>query len=170
MNTKSSKPVLHTVITADGVTHSRKSPRHYAVAIIIESHPVLSNQSQAKDRRLEAARYRGYAEKYELQAKTAPAVETEIKVPSGYGWDRTETLWTAEKLMVWVADYRAKAIEMDALAAEADRRAADPATKPTFWCYGWSQTEAQGHKTASTVRKKVSNGSKVYVIPATRHG
>lgn len=170
MTTKSSKPVLHTVITADGVTHTRKSPRTYAVAIVIEDHPVLANQSRANENRAEAARAIVSAEKHELKAKTAPAVETQIKVPSGYGWDRTEYIWTADKLLEWSAADRRRAAECLVLAAKYDALAADPATKPSIWVHGWSQTEAQGHKTASTVRNRVSNGSKVYVIPATRHG
>lgn len=169
MTTKS-KPVLHTVITPDGVTHSRKSPRIYAVAIVIEEHPVLGNQTKAKNCREEAARNIASAEKYELQAKTAPAVETQIKVPSGYGWDRTEYLWTADKLLGWSADNRRRAAECLVRAAKFDALAADPATTAECWVHGWSQTEAQGHKTASTIRNRVLHGSKVYVIPATRHG
>ena len=176
MNTKSSKPVLHTVITADGVTHSRKSPRHYAVAIVIEYHPVIANNRFAQIARKNAASAIAQAEKYELEAKTAPAVETQIKVPSGYGWDRTETLWTAETLLKWAVDQRGHAANYIKRAIELEAAADNPATKPTFYLEGWSQTEEQGHKTARTTLNKIikysgnAHGATVHVIPATRHG
>ena len=175
MTTKS-KPVLHTVITPDGVTHSRKSPRTYAVAIVIEYHPVLANNRWAQLARARAASETAMAEKYELQAKTAPAVETQIKVPSGYGFDRTETLWTADKLLKWAGEERKRAAESLARAIELEAIADNPATKPTYYLEGWSQTEDQGHKTARTTLNKLrkysgaNNGAKVMVIPATRHG
>lgn len=176
MNPQSSKPVLHTVITADGVTHSRKSPRHYAVAIVIEYHPVIANKRFAQSERKNAASAIAQAEKYELEAKTAPAVETKIMVPSGYGYDMTKTLWTAETLLKWAVDQRGHAANHIKRAMELEAAADNPATKPTFYLEGWSQTEEQGHKTASTVLNKIrkhsgaNHGATVHVIPATRHG
>ena len=176
MTTRSSKPVLHTVTTADGVIHSRKSPRAYAVAIVIEYHPVLANTRWAQNARKNAAQQIGLAEKYELQAKTAPAVKTETKVPSGFGWDRTVYLHTAADLLGWADNARKHAADYIEQAIKLEAAAANPDTKPTYFLEGWSQTEEQGHKTARTVINKISklaganHGAKAIVIPATRHG
>ena len=176
MTTRSSKPVLHTVITPDGVTHSRKSPRTYAVAIVIEYHPVTANRNWANTARKNAAEQIALAEKYELEALTAPAVKTETKVPSGFGWDRTVYLHTAADLLGWADNARKHAADYIARSIKCDAAAANPDTKPTFYLEGWSQTEEQGHKTARTTLNKCqkysgkNNGAKVIVLPATRHG
>ena len=172
----SSKPVLHTVITPDGVTHSRKSPRVYAVAIVIEYHPVLANTRWAQIARKEAASHIALAEKYELEAKTAPATKTETKVPSGFGWDRTVWNYPAADLYEWADHERNRAGASLERAGKCEAAADNPDTKPIFCLNGWSQTEDQGHKTARTLLNKLrklsgaNNGAKVIVIPVTRHG
>jgi hypothetical protein len=176
MTTRSTKPVLHTVITPDGVTHSRKSPRTYAVAIVIEYHPVTANRNWAERSRAEAAEQITLAEKYELEALTAPAVRTESKVPSGYGYDRTVYHYPPADLLGWADKARKHAANHIANSIKQDAAAANPDTKPTFCLIGWSQTEDQGHKTARTTLNKCqkysgkNNGAIVRVLPATRHG
>ena len=81
-NTKS-KPVLHTITTPDGVVHTRTSPRVYAVAIVVEYHPVKHSLWFAKVKREENLYAAEQIRKYEFIGADAPDARQEIRDAEG---------------------------------------------------------------------------------------
>ena len=166
-NTKS-KPVLHTITTPDGVVHTRKSPRVYAVAIVVEYDPVKHSLWFAKTKR-EANHYASeQIRQYEFQLPAAPDARQEIRDAEGR---YLNTKFSKADFAGWIKSNREGIATRDAEIAVLLATAADPAAKPTYFVHGWSQTEKQGHATARTITNKwvTVQGGVAKVVPVTRH-
>jgi hypothetical protein len=166
-NTKS-KPVLHTITTPDGVVHTRKSPRVYAVAIVVTNDPIKHNLWLAKVRQEETVRAHEFIAKYE--AGLATAGDERVTITNARG-NYENTLFSKADYREWIASARAGIASRDAEIAKALADAANPATKPVYWVLGWSQTEKQGHATARSASNRwvSQQGCSIEVLPATRH-
>lgn len=167
MNTKI-KPVLHTVTTADGVVHTRKSPRVYAVAIVVEYDPVKHSLWFAQHKQNENAYAAKQIAEYEAKLATAPDARQEIRDAEGR---YLNTLFSKADFAQWIASNRKGIATRDAEIAVLLATAADPAAKPTYLVHGWSQTEKQGHATARTITNQwvTAQGGVAKVVPVTRH-
>ncbi len=167
MNTKI-KPVLHTVTTADGVVHTRKSPRVYAVAIVVEYDPVKHSLWFAQHKQNENAYAAKQIAQYEAKLATAPDARQEIRDAEGR---YQNTLFSKADFAQWIAADRRGIAAREAEIAVLLATAADPAAKPTYFVHGWSQTEKQGHATARTITNQwvTAQGGVAKVVPATRH-
>ena len=166
-NTKS-KPVLHTITTPDGVVHTRKSPRVYAVAIVVTNDPIKHNHWLAKSKRGENDYALGLIAKYEVSLAKAPDATVEIRDAEGR---YLSTQYSKAEFIGWIAHARDGIARRDAEIAQVLAAAADPATKPVYWVLGWSQTEKQGHATARSASNRwvSEQGCSIEVLPATRH-
>jgi len=166
-NTKS-KPVLHTITTPDGVVHTRKSPRVYAVAIVVEYDPIKHSLWFAQHKQNENAYAAKQIAEYEAKLATAPDARQEIRDAEGR---YLNTLFSKADFTQWIASNRKGIATRDAEIAVLLATAADPAAKPTYLVHGWSQTEKQGHATARTITNQwvTAQGGVAKVVPATRH-
>lgn len=167
MNTKI-KPVLHTITTPDGVVHTRTSPRVYAVAIVVEYHPVKHSLWFAQVKRNENAYSLKQIAEYEAKLATAPDERVTILNERG---NYQNTLFSKADFTQWIESNRKGIATREAEIAVLLATAADPAAKPTFFVHGWSQTEKQGYATARTVENKYAHeqGGTVKVVAVTRH-
>lgn len=165
-NTKS-KPVLHTITTPDGVVHTRKSPRVYAVAIVVTNDPIKHNLWLAKVRQEETVRALAHIAKYEASLATAGDERVETRDARG----NFDILWSKADYLGWIKSAREGIAERDAVIAKALADAANPDTKPQYWVLGWSQTVKQGHATARSASNRwvSEQGCSIEVLPATRH-
>lgn len=165
-NTKS-KPVLHTITTPDGVVHTRKSPRVYAVAIVVTNDPIKHNLYIAKIKREESVRALAHIAKYEASLATAGDTRVETRDARG----NFDILFSKADYLGWIASARAGIAEREVEIAKALAAAADPATKPQYWVLGWSQTVKQGHATARSASNRwvSEQGCSIEVLPVTRH-
>lgn len=166
-NTKS-KPVLHTITTPDGVVHSRKSPRVYAVAIVVEYDPVKHSLWFAQHKRQENAYAAEQIRKYEFSLPAAGDARVEIRDAEGR---YLNTKFSKADYLGWIASARAGIAARDAEIAALLATAADANAKPTYIVHGWSQTEKQGYATARTITNQwvTAQGGVAKVVPVTRH-
>jgi|Laugresu1bdmlbdd_1035124.scaffolds.fasta_scaffold15923_3 hypothetical protein len=166
-NTKS-KPVLHTITTPDGVVHTRKSPRVYAVAIVVEYDPVKHSLWFAQHKRQENESSLRAIAKYEAGLATAGDARVEIRNERG---NYENTLWSKADYLGWIKSAREGIATRDAEIAVLLATAADATAKPTYLVHGWSQTEKQGHATARTITNQwvTAQGGVAKVVAVTRH-
>lgn len=157
----------HTVTTPDGVVHTRTSAnRVYAVAIVATTDPVAHNLWLAKTKRRENEYAAKQIAEYEASLAKAPDERQEIRDAEGR---YKTTLFSKTDYTGWIRSCRDGIATREQEIALAEARAADPATKPTYWVQGWSQTIAQGHKTARSDQNRwgTAQGTTLSVVTAS---